>query len=83
MTNVSRVQVGIGNPLALHRGENLSFSSWQHIRVFAYQGLKEIFENKGFKVEKILGAGYYPLPNFFAKLDPRHSAFLTIKGRKV
>lgn len=36
----------------------------------------EIFE------EKILGAGYYPLPNFFSKVDPRHSAFLTIKIRK-
>jgi len=43
---------------------------------------KEIFEIKGFKVEKILGSGYYPLPNLFAKLDPKHSAFLTIKVRK-
>lgn len=81
--NISSYKLGIGNPLALHRGENLSFSSWQHIRVFAYQGLKEIFEIKGFKVEKILGAGYYPLPNLMAKLDPRHAAFLTIKARKI
>lgn len=83
LTNISSHSLGIGNPLALHRGENLSFPSWQHIRVFAYRGLKEIFEIKGFKVEKILGAGYHPLPNFFAKIDLRHAAFLTIKARKV
>lgn len=82
LTNVSGHRLGIGNPLALHRGENLSFSSWQHIRVFAYQGLKEIFEVHGFKV-KILGAGYYPLPNLLAKLDLRHAAFLTIKAIKT
>jgi len=45
-------------------------------------GLKEIFEVHGCKIERILGAGYYPLPNFFAKVDLRHSAFLTIKVRK-
>jgi len=81
LTNVSGHRLGIGNPLALHRGEKLSFSSWQHIRVFAYQGLKEIFEVHGFKVKKILGAGLL-LPNFFARVDPRHVAFLTIKVRK-
>lgn len=83
LTNISRSRLGIGNPLALHRGEKLSFSSYQHVRVFAYRGLKEIFVTQGFKVEKTLGAGYYPLPNFFAKVDPRHAAFLTSKVRKV
>jgi len=82
LTNISKHSLGIGNPLALHRGNNISLSSYLHIRILAYQGLKEIFENKGFNVEKILGAGYYPLPNFFAKVDLRHSAFLTIKIRK-
>ena len=65
------------------RNENLSVPSYLHVRVFAYQGLKGIFKDKGFKVEKILGSGYYPLPNFLAKLDPRHSAFLTMKIRKI
>jgi len=74
--------MGIGNPLSLHRGKILDKNSWQHIRLFSYMGLKEIFEVHGCKIERILGAGYYPLPNFFAKVDLRHSAFLTIKVRK-
>ena len=83
ITNILKDKLGIGNPLALHRNEVASFSSLLHTRVFAYQALKEFFEIKGFVVERILGAGYYPLPNFLAKVDPRHSAFLTIKARKI
>ncbi|MDM8562542.1 hypothetical protein QUF54_04230, partial [Candidatus Marithioploca araucensis] len=37
----------------------------------------------GFKVESILCSGYYPLPNWFAKIDPRHGHFITIKARKI
>ena len=51
-----------------------------------FQGLKELLEAHNFKVEKILGAGYYPLPGRLArilsKIDKRHAAFLTIKVRK-
>lgn len=84
LTNISIYKSYVGNPLALQRNENLSLpSSWQHLRVFAYKGLREIFEIHRFQVEKILGAGYYPLPNFVAKVDLRHSAFLTIKVKKV
>ena len=83
LTNISSHRLGVGNPLALHRGGSPSFPSWQHTRVFAYRGLKEIFEMEGFRVEKILGAGYYPLSNSLAKLDPRHAAFLTLKVKKI
>ncbi|MCM8783434.1 MAG: hypothetical protein NC818_01445 [Candidatus Omnitrophica bacterium] len=83
MTNILRDRLGTGNPLAYRRLENLIFPSMQHIRVLAYQGLKEIFEIKRFKIEKILGAGYYPLPNLLSRLDPRHAAFLTIKIKKA
>lgn len=83
ITNIRGCPLGIGNPFSLHRGKAISFPSWQHIRVFAYRGLKEIFEVNGFKVEKSLGAGYYPLPNFLARLNPRHAAFLTFKIRKI
>lgn len=82
MTNISDNKLGIGNPLALHRGKKLGLKSWQHLRVLSYRGLIDLFEKNGFKVEAIKEAGYYPLPNLFAKLDPRHSAFLTIKARK-
>ena len=56
--------------------------SWQHLRVFAYLGLKDVFAEHRFEVERCVGSGYYPLPNLFSKLDPRHAAFLTIKARK-
>lgn len=78
---ISGFQIGVGNPLAIHKKES-SFSPWEHVRVFSYEGLVEIFQERGFIIEKVLGVGYYPLPNFFAKLDPRHAAFLTIKIRK-
>lgn len=73
----------IGNPLAIWRGQESDKLSWQHHRIFSYKGLKEVFENKGFVVEKILGAGYHPLPAFFGNLDKRHSHFITIKARKI
>jgi SAM-dependent methyltransferase len=83
LTNISESTLGIGNPLALHRQKKIAFSSWLHIRILAYRGLKELFEVSGFKVEKILGAGYYPLPSQFAAIDAKHSAFLTAKIRKI
>lgn len=82
LTNISPTYFGIGNPLAPHYREKMpNPSSWQHIRVFAYRGLIEHIEEAGFKIEKIFGAGYYPL-NFLSRLDPRHSAFIIIKARK-
>jgi len=83
LTNISDRKLGIGNPLALHKNEDLFSHSWQHIRVFSYQALKEVFEINNFVVDKVLGAGYYPFPNLFAKLDPRHAGFLTLKLRKI
>ncbi|NPV04073.1 MAG: class I SAM-dependent methyltransferase [Syntrophaceae bacterium] len=83
LTNVSERRFQIGNPLALHQGEEAeSPGSWQHRRVFSYRGLREIFLVHGFTIERTLGSGYYPLPGFLAKLDPRHAAFLTLKVRK-
>ncbi len=57
-----------------------------HVRVFAYEGLKDIFSVYSFDIEKICGAGYPPLlgwiSRIFAKIDPRHAAFNLIKVRK-
>jgi 2-polyprenyl-3-methyl-5-hydroxy-6-metoxy-1,4-benzoquinol methylase len=78
LTNVSDRRLGIGNPLAIHRGEQLTLSSWQHVRVFAHRGLRELYEAHGFIVETIRGAGYYPLPRWLARADGRHAAFLTM-----
>jgi SAM-dependent methyltransferase len=84
LTNVCEKRFQIGNPLAIHYDVAPSNpQSWQHNRVFAYRGLKEIFAVHGFVIEHIEGSGYYPLPNCLSKLDPRHAAFLTLKIRKA
>ena len=58
-----------------------------HQRLFTLKGLKELVELYGFKIEKVLASGYYPLPLFLARflvrVDPYHVAFICIKARKV
>lgn len=82
LTNVSEKQSGIGNPLALHKNEKFVIGSWTHKTIFNYQGLKEVFELYGFKVESYKGSGYHPLIPQFACLDPRHAHYLSIKIKK-
>ncbi|MHC1729157.1 MAG: class I SAM-dependent methyltransferase [Syntrophobacteraceae bacterium] len=82
-SNFSETIYNVGNPLAMRAGEEADYPvSWQHIRVLSVRGIKEIFELHGFKTEKILGAGYYPFPPFFARIDKVHAAFMTCKFRK-
>ena len=81
LTNVSAKRLGLGNPLAVHRGESWQQpSTWRHRRVFAYRGLVELLESHVFEIAAVRGAGYYPLPRKVAQIDPRHSAFLTVKA---
>jgi SAM-dependent methyltransferase len=84
LTNICGKRFQIGNPFAIHY-DNVPSNpqSWQHNRVFAYRGLKEIFTVHGFDIEHIEGSGYFPLPHWLSKLDPRHAAFLTLKVRKA
>lgn len=82
LTNVSAVKLGVGNPLALHRGATGHLSSWTHKTIFNYRGLKEVFEAHGFKCCAIKGAGYFPLPASLGLRDPRHGHFITIKVEK-
>lgn len=75
-----------GNPLATHDQEEQS-DLGTHIRVFAYKPFKDVFGLYGFKVESLLGAGYYPMPSkslmkLMSRIDPRHAHFITIKVRK-
>lgn len=57
-----------------------------HNVVLAYKSFRRIFELYGFKIEKVIGSGYYPFPKIMARalcrLDPAHSHFLTLKARK-
>jgi len=71
----------IGNPFSPHYEKRLK-SGWTHNIIFTYFGLQKLFKKYGFIIEEIKGSGYYPLPNFFARLDPRHAHFITIKARK-
>jgi SAM-dependent methyltransferase len=81
--NVTSRRAGLGNPLALHRGEAPGATSWQHARVFSYRGLRELFEAHGLAVRDILGAGYFPLPATAGRLDPRHAVFLTVVASRL
>lgn len=83
LTNLSAKEAGIGNPLALHRGERIEFSTWTHKTIFSFRGLIEFFQAHGFKVDQVLGAGYFPLPTSVATFDPRHAHFLSIKVYKT
>jgi SAM-dependent methyltransferase len=82
LTNVSHSSGGIGNPLALHRGQAFEWKSWEHVRVFAYRGLADLFAAHGFRVEASEGAGYFPLPARVGRWEPRHAAFITVRARK-
>lgn len=74
----------LGNPLSLWRGYKPTVDkSWCHDKLWAYRGLIEFFESYNFKIEKIKGAGYYPLPSFLGNLDKRHCHFITLKIRKA
>lgn len=89
----------VGNPLALRAnfGEivmdkktdqdwRLS-GEWSHNKVLSYQALVDAYSGYGFKVEKIIGVGYFPfagiLGKIAAKLDTRHAHLLVIKARKI
>jgi len=83
LTNLSARGAGLGNPFALHRGQKVDLSTWTHKTIFSFRGLIEFFEAHGFKVEKILGAGYFPMPTIIARWDKRHAHFITIKISKA
>lgn len=81
-TNISGTRLGVGNPFAINRGDEVQFRSWLHNHVMSSSALREVFEIHGFKVERLVGAGYFPFPAVFGKLDVRHSHFITLKARK-
>lgn len=82
LTNFSRRQSGIGNPLALHRGRIEEMESWTHQRIYSLRGLIEYAEVFGFQFIKAYGSGYFPLPCVFGNYDPTHAHFITIKIQK-
>jgi SAM-dependent methyltransferase len=81
LTNVSQARRGVGNPLAVHRDGEPPHKAWEHLRVFGYRGLVELFHAHRFDEVDVLGAGYFPLPAGVGRRDPRHAAFLTVVAR--
>ena len=80
LTNISPAVMAVGNPLGIHRGE--ADEERGRVRVLAYRELRELFGLHGFSVERVLGAGYYPVPGSFARVDARHAAFITLAARR-
>ncbi len=86
-TDISN-EVWLGNRFSPYQGMRRPVAGYQyHLRIFTYSGLKELFRFHGFRVESMLGAGFYPFPSsmarIMARVDPRHAAYLIIKARKV
>ncbi len=81
-TNFSVKRCGVGNPLAINKDIVPPLKSWNHMKIFNFFGLKEIFELYNFEIDAIRGAGYFPLPAFFGNLDKIHAHFITFKIRK-
>lgn len=57
-----------------------------HHNVMTMKTLELLLTKYGFKVEKVLGSGYPPIPypfaSLFTKIDLYHSMFMVIKARK-
>lgn len=88
----------IGNPLAIRAVFNdikdsrideewRTSGEYSHNKVLAYQALIDAYKEYGFKIEQVIGIGYFPftgrLSNILANLDKRHAHFLLLKVRAV
>ena len=73
----------LGNPFSPHYKKPMD-SPFPHVHIFTTQGLKDLSEIYGFKVEKMRGIGYFPLflSRYLEVVDPIHAYFLAIKIRK-
>lgn len=83
--HISRIK-NIGNPMRIAKYENYD-SLGMHIKIFTLRGLSELLNLHKYKIENRFGAGYYPFPPPFSRLlshlDPKHSAFIGVKAKKV
>jgi 2-polyprenyl-3-methyl-5-hydroxy-6-metoxy-1,4-benzoquinol methylase len=90
---LNRVMILLGKqPTTLHVSEiqvgNFlkGVETFGHIHAFAPPALKDLVEYHGFKVEKMVGSGYYPflpkIARLLSQLDKRRALCLTVKLRK-
>lgn len=82
-------EVALGNPLQVgyKQPECTPDLGFAHSRLFTLRSLKEFLMYHKFKIEKMVGVGYFPLPvtvgRILSRIDPIHSLLLTAKVRKV
>jgi SAM-dependent methyltransferase len=73
-------EIVLGNRFDPRRGESHPEKGFTHLRVFSFDGLGDLARLHGFRVEKLVTAGYYPFPprvaDVLCRLDRRHGAFL-------
>jgi len=78
-------EIVAGNRLDPRRGEQHPEKGFTHLRIFSFQGLAELAEYHGFRVETLVTSGYYPFPpavaDLLARVDRRHGAFLIARLR--
>ena len=80
-------QYVVGNRFDPTRGRQHPERGATHLRIFAYEGLRELLEVHGLDIELLVTAGYYPLPprvaDLFCRLDKRHGAFLIARSARA
>lgn len=76
----------VGNPLFPRHFLESRSRHLGHVRLFTYRALRQLIEHHGFRVERMVGSGFYPFPDWISrtvsKIDPTHSVFLTVRARK-
>ncbi len=78
-SNSSSKAQGIGNPLAVHRGEHdPRGSTWTHKCIYTTRWLSEWGRLYHLELKYVYGAGYYPFPAWLGRLEPTHAAFITL-----
>ena len=82
LTNSTKISAGIGNPLSVHRGENIEHASWTHKCIYTPRWLFEWQNLYGLKKVSHHGAGFYPLPARIGNIFKNHAAFMVIATRK-
>ncbi len=85
--HVSDETFGLGNRFDPKHGVKHQATESSHLRCFTLGALRDLLQYHGFKVEKIVGVGYYPFPvkiaRILSRIDSRHAAILIMKACKV
>jgi SAM-dependent methyltransferase len=75
----------VGNPLNPLNGRKHE-TGFSHLRLFTFDSLEGLLKYYGFSIERSIGVGYYPFPQFISgalsRMDKEHSAYVLIKAKK-